>query len=58
MTDPSRDDQVNGQSAAEADESLGFFPSWKSLYWSVFIYTVVSILVLYWITVAFDFRVA
>lgn len=42
----------------EDDDDLGFFPSWASLYWSVVIYTVASVLVLYWITVALDFRVS
>ena len=42
----------------EDDDDLGFFPSWKSLYWSVAVYTMVTILLLYWITVALDFRIS
>jgi hypothetical protein len=49
---------AGGQPASEDDEAPGFFRSWGSLYVSVVVYTVVSILLLYWITVALDFRVS
>ncbi len=52
------DSQADARTPDEEDESPGFFPSWGSLYWSVAIYTLVSVLVLYWITVALDFRIS
>jgi hypothetical protein len=52
LTDTTND----AQAPSEEDEGLGFFRSWGSLYLSVVIYTAASIAVLYWITVALDFR--
>jgi hypothetical protein len=54
MTDP----VVDPVASTEEDDDLGFFPSWNSLYWSVVVYTAASILVLYWITVALDYRIS
>ena len=51
-------DVAEGQAQEEADEDLGFFRSWGSLYFSVIVYTGVMIVLLYWFTVAFDFRVS
>lgn len=58
MTDPIMDNHVDSRTTDDEDESLGFFPSWRSLYWSVVIYTLACVLVLYWITVALDFRIS
>lgn len=52
------DNHVDSRTTDDEDESLGFFPSWRSLYWSVVIYTLACVLVLYWITVALDFRIS
>lgn len=37
------------------DGRIGIFPSWRALYASVIVATLVMILLLYWFTVALDF---
>jgi hypothetical protein len=40
--------------AGEDDGRIGIFPSWKSLYVSVLVYTAALIVLLYVLTVLFD----
>lgn len=47
-------ESVLDDEAADADESLGFFPSWRSLYATVVVYTILLVIVLYLLTRVLD----
>lgn len=63
MTDPeiepTPDDGAEADSEADSDSGddgrIGIFPTWRSLYVSVVVYTVALILLLYAFTVLLDF---
>ena len=45
----------NGRDDDGDEGPIGIFPSWKAVYASVVIATLVMIVLLYWFTVALDF---
>lgn len=47
-------ESVPDDEMADADESLGFFPSWGSLYATVIVYTIGLVIVLYVLTRVLD----
>lgn len=40
------------------DERIGIFPSWNVLYLAVVVYTIILILLLYFLTIALDYSVS
>ncbi len=40
------------------DERIGIFPSWKVVYVVVIVYTIILILLLYFLTIALDYSVS
>jgi hypothetical protein len=42
----------------DQDERIGIFPSWNVLYLAVIVYSIILILLLYFLTIALDYSVS
>ncbi len=42
----------------DQDGRIGIFPSWNVLYLAVIVYTIILILLLYFVTIALDYSVS
>ncbi|TDI15396.1 MAG: hypothetical protein E2P05_07035 [Acidobacteria bacterium] len=49
---------VSPMKEEDHDERIGIFPSWNVLYLAVVVYTIVLILLLYFLTIALDYSVS